>query len=30
MGAKGEKSIKKMFALAKERNILSVDKIQFA
>jgi 1,4-dihydroxy-6-naphthoate synthase len=30
MGAKGEKSIKKMFALAKERNILSVDNVQFA
>jgi 1,4-dihydroxy-6-naphthoate synthase len=30
MGAKGKESIKKMFAIAKERGILSVDQLHFA
>jgi 1,4-dihydroxy-6-naphthoate synthase len=30
MGLKGKKSIKKMFAIAKERGILSVDRLRFA
>jgi 1,4-dihydroxy-6-naphthoate synthase len=30
MGVKGKKSIKKMFAIAKERGILSVDRLHFA
>jgi 1,4-dihydroxy-6-naphthoate synthase len=30
MGARGKKSIKKMFAIAKERGILSVDRLHFA
>jgi len=30
MGVKGKKSIKKMFAIAKERGILAVDRLRFA
>jgi 1,4-dihydroxy-6-naphthoate synthase len=30
MGVKGKKSIKKMFAIAKERGILAVDRLHFA
>jgi predicted solute-binding protein len=30
MGDKGKESIKKMFAIAKERGILSVDQLHFA
>jgi predicted solute-binding protein len=30
MGIRGKKSIKKMFAMAKERGLLEIDRVNFA